>query len=249
MNNCKVLPLTIFLLMCLTLISFSGLAGDNINFTISGRFLPATCNIALSKNNINVGNIKYRELETQNTDNRFMERTTDQDVRIYKNIEKATLVVECDNLASVGLTVIDNNSSYAPLNFIHTTNSEGTDISNVFGLKPTSGINVNSKLGGYFFEFTNPLVMGEPGKDINKDFNTGFKDSKISNAGWIKKRVPGDLTLSKFWTYTNTDEPIQAKTFKVDLKPNLFFYYDRTNRDLNDEIAFEGSVTFTIFYI
>ncbi|MGP1939005.1 MAG: hypothetical protein ACTS8U_00500 [Arsenophonus sp. ET-DL9-MAG3] len=253
-NSSKAIPITTISLLILMFTSSNVLAGDSANFTISGKFLPTACNIVLSKNNIDVGSIKYGELETQNTTTKLMEKRWAENFGLYSNIEKTTLTVECDNLASVGFTVTDNNSSYAPLNFIENTGIsnigiEGADLSHAFGLKSISGLANSSKLGGYFFEFTKALVVGAQGKDINKDFNTGLKDSKISNAGWIKKKVPGDLTLSKFWTYIDSDDPVKAKTFKVDFKPNLFFYYDSTQRDLIDEITFEGSATFTIFYI
>ncbi|MGP1871413.1 MAG: hypothetical protein ACTTME_02335 [Arsenophonus sp.] len=248
-NYYKVMSI-MFVLLLISIISFSNVfASDTANFTISGRFLPTTCNIMLSKNNIDVGNIKYGELQIRNTNNKLMERELSQNVGFYDNIEKTTLIVECDNLTSVGFTVTDNNSSYAPLNFIKNTDREGSNLSHAFGLKSISGLTAGSKLGGYFFEFTKPLVMGAEGKDVNKNFNTGFRDSKISNAGWIKNKISGDLTLSKLWTYTDTIDPVKAKTFKVDLKPNLFFYYDSTKRDLTDEITFQGSATFTIFYI
>ncbi|MFP3019541.1 MAG: hypothetical protein ACEY3I_02560 [Arsenophonus sp.] len=179
-----------------------------------------------------------------------MERTWDKSIGLYKNIEKTTLTVECDNLASVGFIVTDNNSSYAPLNLIRNTGTEENDSSNAFGLKSITGLSKGAKLGGYFFEFSKPQTVGVSGKDLNKTFNTSFKDSRTSNIQWIKTKIPGgDLTLSRFWSYTDSEDPVKAKTFKIDFKPNLFFYYDSTQRDLNDEINFEGSATFTIFYI
>ncbi|MGX8943204.1 hypothetical protein ACWWJF_27455 [Symbiopectobacterium sp. Eva_TO] len=241
--------LTTVSLLSLTLSSFNALAGDNANLTIKGKYLPTTCHVSFDNPVIDLGNVFTEAHETKISGSTFLGRKLNKDVAVYPNEKKATLTITCNSLASAGFKVTDNYKSFAPWNLIG-TDIAGQDLSNSFGFKPLSGLNSGAKIGGYFFEFKNATSA-----DDSRTYTSGItlSDAKTSTLDWIKRRLIGSSDLSKYWTYTSksgtpglTDK---AKTFTVDVIPKPYFYYDETQRDFTDEITFEGSSTFTIFYI
>lgn len=207
-------------IVCIVLLG-SAEAADSVNLKVTGKLSMGACTPELDGGGvIDLGHVSVKNLSPDGTVAYFSPG--------YQH-KKINFNISCTTDTKIGFTLTDNEPGTVP--------STMTSYNAAYGLGKTSD---NKDIGLYELFFSAATVDGQKGKTIY---------TSLTNPGtWAE--VNGIYPTLYLYAFAKDGQttPYTGKLFNLTMDTDYFF--EKTVVDsVQDELAFLGSVTFTLMYM
>ncbi|EKY3091026.1 DUF1120 domain-containing protein [Cronobacter dublinensis] len=197
-------------------------AADTVELKVTGTLVNGACTPVIENGGvIDLGHIPVKNMTAEGTQGYYPAQ--------YQH-KKVSLDITCTTAMNIGFNIVDNKPGTVPDSF--------STFSGVYGMGKTSD---DKKIGVYQLYYNQATVDGVTGKVIYAvDHGSVWKDAAALNHG------NGEYTYSFADAASNV--PKSGKDFSM--KIDTTYYFDKTLVDnLQDDIPFDGSATFSLVYL